>query len=92
MTMPDSDGLVAALLANISKDVSDTRTDVAVIKEQVSKVPQLEERIRLNESAIVELRTAAGTNKDWAARLVAAVAVLAAVGSGVAAWVAAIHH
>lgn len=77
MSMPGEDGSVSAqLLLKISGDVSGLVTDVAVIKEQTRAISDHETRIRALERFRWGLPASA----------------LAAIGSGVAAWLAYVHH
>lgn len=73
--MPE-DPVSAQLLLKISGDVSGLVTDVAVIKNEMQKVPDHETRIRSLER--------------W--RWSLPVSALAALGSGAAAWLAYAHH
>jgi hypothetical protein len=59
MDAEHQDSGVVALLASIGKDVSDTRTDIAVIKEQLRAVPDHENRIRLLETSKAKMIGAA---------------------------------
>ena len=88
--MPDaSENMVAQLLTNISKDVSDVRTDVAVIKDRTDRLPDLENRINRNTEDITVLKTQAAVGRDTWARVLAVVAVLAAGAASVADY---LHH
>lgn len=92
MTVPDGqpgEGTQAQILLKLGE----ISTQVAVITEKLAALPDHEQRIRANERAIASLRVESKTSRDTASRLWAGGAVLAAVGSGVAAWVSvALHH
>ena len=102
MTFPEvvtsGDGVSAQLLLKISNDVSGLVTDVAVIRERASAIPDHEERIReLRSEVPPELTKRLGAleaqgqqargGRDVWARVASGVGILAAVGATVANFV-----
>lgn len=88
MSMPSYDGsgdsgigpAVLLELGKMSKDIAMVQRDVAVVISQTQIIPDLEKRVR-----DVELDQAKDSGaKDWQARVVAFIAVLAAVAAIVA--------
>ena len=90
MSTPEhpGDGVSSQLLLKINDNVSTLVTDVAVIKSQMSGVPELEKRLR----AVEDAQAATQGSRDTAARWWAAAGVVLAAGSSAAAWVAVAHH
>lgn len=78
--------------AQILLKLGEISTQVAVITQKLEAIPDHEQRIRANERAISTLRVEQKTSRDTASRLWAAGASAAAVGSGIAAWVAVARH
>lgn len=87
MTTPgDGDGTMQAqMLIKMNDKLDGLVTDVAVIKNQMSAVPKLEERLRLVENA----QASASGGRDTQARITSWAAAAAAVGAGVAGY---LHH
>lgn len=87
MTMPDSSG-TDGLQGQVLIKLGEIGADVKVIQKTLEAIPDHENRIRIIENAAAQNRG----GRDMAARWWAAAAVLAAAGSGTAAWVAIITH
>jgi len=97
--MPDGDGVTAAglglsgqvllELGKLSRDVGDVKIQTAVIADQVKDVPQLAERVRIIELDVAASKAERSASRDWFARAVGGVAVVAAVAAVVAPF---FHH
>lgn len=83
------DGVSSQLLLKINDNVSTLVTDVAVIKSQMSGVPELEKRLRAVEDTQAASQAATQVGRDNQARIVAWLAAAAGLGSGAAGW---FHH
>ena len=86
MTMPETnDGTLAQILVELGK----VSTQVAVIGEQLKAIPDHEQRIRANEAKLSQLEATRQAGRDWWARVVAGVAVIAACAATAADFM---HH
>ena len=86
MSTPETgDTMQSQMLLEISKNVGTLVTDVAVIKTQMTQVPDHEIRIRALESAAQQ----ATGGRDTQARVTSWLAAAAAVGAGIAGY---LHH
>lgn len=85
--MPDSEQSSAnGIQAQVLIKLGEIGTDVAVIKSQLTILPDHEQRIRENTAALLTLQTAQNTSRDMLSRILAVLAVVASLAAVASVW------